>query len=394
MKKTLERWLALLLVLLMAGMLGSCAEEKAEGETGMALSLMAINVGKADALLLTSGESQYLIDTGTQESWGQLSAMLRLLDIRHLDGVIVTHMDKDHYGGASALAMSSIAVNAWYVPWAWEDDNWQKHPIVKAAALRGDSVTKLYAGDTLPLQEGSITVLGPLNERKESENDNSLVLLVEGGGGRMLLTGDMEYDEENDLLLAGKIPSCQVLKVAHHGRDDATSSMLVSVVKPEVAIISTSTAELPESPAKKVLTLLQSAGAQIVQTQQATGGVRVRLQNGKASAELVHISELPPEMTGIVFTEKDNKADTLCIANEGDTAVDLSGCFLRSERGGELFVLPDGVTLAPGETLVIGTYSSNGTMDLCWPDKNVWHDKKDDAALLYDVYGRLVAQKE
>lgn len=392
MKKMLERCLVLLLLLLLLGTLGACAEEKEEGETGETLSLLAINVGKADAMLLTSGESQYLIDTGTAESWGNLSAMLKLLDITHLDGVIVTHMDKDHYGGVSALAMSSIVVDAWYVPWAWEDDDWQKHPVVEAAALRGETVTKLYAGDTLPLQHGSITVIGPMQERKESENDNSLVLVVEGGGGRMLLTGDMKYDEENDLLQAGVIPTCQVLKVGHHGRDDATSAALVATVKPDIAIISTNTEVLPESPAKKVLNLLKNAGAQIVQTQQATGGVHVWLQNGKANAEFVYIDQLPDVVTGVVLQAKDNQEDKVCIANEGTETVDLSGCFIRSERGGELFVLPDGVVLAPGETLVIGTYSTGENVDICWPDKNVWHNKKDDAAYFYDVYGRLLSQ--
>ena len=61
----------------------------------------------------------------------------------------------------------------------------------------------------------------------------------------MLLTGDMEYDEENDLLAAGVIPSCEVLKVGHHGRDDATSAALVAAVQPKVAVISTSSCRNP-----------------------------------------------------------------------------------------------------------------------------------------------------
>ena len=42
----------------------SCAETADETE----LSLLAINVGKADALLLRSGETTYLIDTGSKKS--------------------------------------------------------------------------------------------------------------------------------------------------------------------------------------------------------------------------------------------------------------------------------------------------------------------------------------
>lgn len=280
----MKRLLAILLALLMLLTATSCAATTADApET---LTLLALNVGKADALLLSSGDTVYLIDTGTEESWADLARALTTLGITHLTGVIVTHMDKDHYGGAEQLAESEIAVDGWYASWAWEKDKWKKHPLVKAAAIRNESVTLLYPGDTL--SDGLLTVLGPLQERGDSENDNSLVLLASGGGGKMLLTGDMEYDEENDLLSAGVIPRCEVLKVGHHGRDDATSAALVSAVRPQIAVISTSTAVLPESPARKVLNLLSGVGAQIVQTQQATLGVRVTLRDGSATAELLN----------------------------------------------------------------------------------------------------------
>ena len=195
-------------------------------------------------------------------------------------------MDKDHYGGAKQLAESDIAIDGWYASWAWEKEKWKKHPVVKAAAVRGEEITLLQPGDTL--SDGLLTVIGPIQEREESENDNSLVLVASGGGGKMLLTGDMEYDEENDLLAAGVIPSCEVLKVGHHGRDDATSAALVAAVQPKVAVISTSSVILPESPAKRVLRVLSSAGAQIVQTQQAEIGVRVTLSGGNVTVEFLN----------------------------------------------------------------------------------------------------------
>lgn len=275
----MKRLLTLLLTLMMLLTMTACGATTAE--TDDALTLVAFNVGKADALLLTSGDITYLIDTGTEESWADLSRALETLGVTHLTGVIVTHMDKDHYGGAEQLANSDITVDGWYASWAWEKDKWKKHPLVKAAAIRGEEVTLLYPGDTL--SDGLLTVIGPIQEREDSENDNSLVLIASGGGGRMLLTGDMKYDEENDLLAAGAIPTCEVLKVGHHGRDDATSAALAAAVQPKVAIISTSSVTLPESPAKKVLNVLKNVGAQVVQTQQAEIGVRVTISDGNVT---------------------------------------------------------------------------------------------------------------
>lgn len=281
----MKRLLAALLALMMLLTMTSCAAPDA-AETDDKLTLVAFNVGKADALLLTSGDTAYLIDTGTEDSWADLSRALEALGVTHLTGVIVTHMDKDHYGGAKQLAESDIAIDGWYASWAWEKEKWKKHPVVKAAAVRGEEITLLQPGDTL--SDALLTVIGPIQEREESENDNSLVLVASGGGGKMLLTGDMEYDEENDLLAAGVIPSCEVLKVGHHGRDDATSAALVAAVQPKVAVISTSSVILPESPAKRVLRVLSSAGAQIVQTQQAEIGVRVTLRGGNVTVEFLN----------------------------------------------------------------------------------------------------------
>lgn len=280
----MKRLLTLLLTLMLLLTMTACGATTAE--TDDALTLVAFNVGKADALLLTSGDITYLIDTGTEESWADLSRALETLGVTHLTGVIVTHMDKDHYGGAEQLAESDIAIDGWYASWAWEKDKWKKHPLVQAAAIRGETITLLYPGDTL--SDGLLTVIGPIQEREDSENDNSLVLVASGGGGRMLLTGDMKYDEENDLLAAGAIPTCEVLKVGHHGRDDATSAALVAAVQPKVTIISTDSVVLPESPAKKVLNVLKNAGAQVVQTQQATMGVRVTVSNGNVTAEFLN----------------------------------------------------------------------------------------------------------
>ncbi len=376
----------MLLTLLALLTLTGCAA----AEEDAPLTLFAVNVGKADALLLQMGETTYLIDTGTAESWGALSRALKTLNITHLNGVLVTHTDKDHAGGAMALATSSITVDGWYAPRYYADVKESKHPAVRAAAVRGQSVTWLAGGDSLPLDGGKLTVLGPL-QYFEKENCNSLVLLAEGGGGSMLLTGDMEFPEENTLLDANLIPRCTVLKVANHGEADACSDRLVQAVRPELAVISTNTAEEPDTPANRVLKALRSVGARIAQTQHASAGVRVVLSGGKGTMDLMqYADELPPAVSGVKILSKDVKDDTITLQNTADAAVDVSGWFLYSDKGGEIFVLPAGTVLEAGKTLRISSHSSDNPGDLVWPDTKVWHKNKDDEARLYDVYGRLM----
>ena len=78
------------------------------------LSLLAINVGKADALLLRSGDSAYLIDTGTKKTADTLLDTLRKEGVTQLTGVILTHTHADHTGGLKALLSSDITVENLY----------------------------------------------------------------------------------------------------------------------------------------------------------------------------------------------------------------------------------------------------------------------------------------
>ncbi len=380
--------LALALLLFTGAALAESPYEKAEKP----LTLFAVNVGKGDALLLNCGAETYLIDTGLAEHWGDLSRALKTLQVTKLTGVILTHTDKDHAGGLTALASSSIQVEGWYAP-AHFTGKESKHPLVEAAALRGESVTFLKVGDELPLGTGRLTVVGPLSEHEE-ENDNSLVLVAEASGGRMLLAGDMEFPEEEELLNAGLIPACDVLKVANHADGDATSPELIRAVKPKVAVISTNRDEAPDTPDSRVVSQLKAIGAKVYVTQDAPSGILVTIDQGEVTANTMDYGELPDMETAVRIADVDNKDDRITLENTGKTAADLSGWYILSERGGQIFVLPEGAVIAPGGTLAIASRSSEEAGDLLWPDKKVWHKSKDDAALLFDPYGRQIDKFE
>lgn len=364
----------------------------AAAEAGSPLTLIALNVGKGDCLLLHSGETMYMIDVGLIENWGMVSSALKQMGVTHLNGVIITHTDDDHAGGAWALAMSGIEIGGWYAPKFYTDVKESKHPVKLAAALRGE-ITWLEAGDTLPLDGGKLTVIGPRSLNKDAENCNSVVLLAEGGGGRMLLTGDMEFPEEEELLRAGVIPQCEVLKVGNHGEDDATSEALVQQVRPEIAVISTNTVAEPDTPSDRVMSLLRRSGVTVYQTQNAPVGVMVTLQGGRVEVSNLASGQLPVRNQTVLLSDKSAKTDSISLTNHGSEAVDISGWYILSERGSQMFVFKDKV-LQPGEKITITSQSSEVQGDLTWPDTKVWHKSKADKATLYDVYGRVIDEVE
>ena len=279
MKKILLIWL-LAFTLLAAGCQG-------ESTASPEMSLLAINVRKADALLLRSGNSAYLIDTGTKKSADALLDALRKEGVTRLTGVILTHTHADHAGGLKSLLASEIDVeniyaSAYYV--LKKEDG--KHPVHKAIKNTDRNVIWLSAGDTLPLDGGTLTVIGPLEKNEETENNNSLVLLAEGGGGSMLLTGDMEFPEESSLLKAGAVPRADVLKISNHGEGDATSDALIAAVQPALAVISTNSDDEPDTPDPRVLLALQRANVPVLITENSEEGILVTLRNGELLTEI------------------------------------------------------------------------------------------------------------
>ena len=279
--KRFPRALALLLALLLT--LGACARAETE------VSALFINVGKADAALYLLGDQRFLIDTGTKDSYDQLERVLEAYGVQRLDGVLITHTDKDHVGGLKKLLKSGIAVDALYAGTLHSEKSLEDHPVYEAAEKYDVPLTWLSAGDVIDLGNGcTFQVLGPLSQDDEDENNNSLVLRLLTPQGDMLLTGDMELEEENELIEAGLISQAAVLKVAHHGRDDTTSRQFALLVRPQWAVISTSTAERPDTPSAKVLSYLRDARASVAVTQEAQVGILITLEGGQASAEAIN----------------------------------------------------------------------------------------------------------
>lgn len=286
-----KKVLSILISMLM--LLGGCSADPADSsEGGGELSLLAINVRKADALLLRSGKTVYLIDTGTEDGWPALEKVLKQEGITRLDGVIITHTDKDHAGGFEYLVQSDIEIGEVYASAYFNKKDGKKkskedkHPAVKALADTDKSVNFLTGGASLPLDGGTLEVLGPVEPNDEAENCNSLVLLATGGGGTMLLAGDMEKPEEKTLLARNLIPKVDVLKVGNHGEGDATGENFVAAARPAVAVISTNSDDEPDTPDPEVVQRLLRYGAKIYLTQDTETGVLVTLKDGKILTEM------------------------------------------------------------------------------------------------------------
>ncbi len=272
----------LLLLTLTALLLTGCNAAPAE-----TARILFIDVGKGDAALVTADGKHYLVDAGPSDAWDRVESALRHYGVAKLEGVFLTHSDKDHAGGLMPLAKSEVEVSTWYASALYRLDDGKTHPAAEAAAARGQQIVYLSAGDSA----GPFAVLGPV-VRSKDEDDNSLVLMLETSQGRALLTGDMKLDGEEALIQSGRSLKCDVLKLGHHGNSDATSDLLIERTSPRLAVVSTDSDERPELPDQRVVKLLEDRGIPLYSTWKSGGGVLVTL-DGEPRAERVSWNTAP-----------------------------------------------------------------------------------------------------
>lgn len=352
--------------------------------------LVCLNIGKADCLLLLYRDAAYLIDAGYEHTWPALKTMLEQYGVTHLNGVFLTHCHKDHQGGLIPLAKSGVAVDAWYAPRIFFDVKAGEHAARLAAAIRGMETVWLDAGSVIPVSDGAFfTALGPVAVNEDNENNNSLVLRFDSPAGSILFSGDMKQEEEEDLLSAGWITPCDVLKVGHHGDNNAAGKQFLRAASPRTALICTDSREEPDTPAPSTLNRLGKIGAEVYVTQNAHDAYLITLQDHEAAVTDVIWTDVPLRAEGVEI-KLDVSGDIACILNHSDRALCLDGCFLYSTKGDEGLYL-DGYAVPANGSLTVGTNASGGQTDVYWPVKRVWNQKKRDAAILYDAYGRVLA---
>ena len=240
------------------------------------LELRVFDVGQGDAILLRLGESALLVDAGPdpETARGVLLPRLARLGVAGLEGLVLTHADADHIGGAADI------LKALPVATVWMASSRQDHPllsVIRAAARQGGArIKEPVDGQALewhPALSVEMSIAAP--SVASGDNNQSTVLHVRYGDADFLLTGDIERAAERVLVDAVGSLEADVLKVAHHGASTSSSPEFLAAVKPQVAVISAGLGNAFNHPRDDVLRRLRAAGARVFRTDLA-GDVVVR----------------------------------------------------------------------------------------------------------------------
>ncbi|KSD16608.1 MULTISPECIES: DNA internalization-related competence protein ComEC/Rec2 [Pseudomonas aeruginosa group] len=185
-----------------------------------------LDVGQGLAVLLRTRGHALLYDAGARQGDFDMGErvvlpVLRSLDLRRLDGLLLSHADNDHAGGAPAVV--SRFAPGWVV-------SGEPARLPSSLAARGCEERR-WEWDGVTFAQWSWA-------RADSANDRSCVLRVEARGEVLLLTGDIARAAEYAWLARQGEPRVDWLQAPHHGSRSSSGEAFVRRTRPHHVLVS------------------------------------------------------------------------------------------------------------------------------------------------------------
>lgn len=401
------------------------------------LTVTVIDVGQADAILLTSPDDLYILVDGGEPHHCPTS-YLQSHNVTYLTAVVLSHPDEDHVGCLGDILLSFSTGQVIHNGQTATSVAYQEF----AAAIATRAIPTAIARAGQVYTWGcciTATVLNPATLVTD-KNDNSVVLRVNYGSTHALLTGDISTTAENRILGRGPDLYSQLLKVAHHGSSGSSSATFLSAVAPQYAAISVGPNDWGH-PRPDTLARLAAVGAAVYRTDQA--GTLVFHSDGQtitppgaitytvsvflpiivsepaipAATPTATPTETPavatPTPTGeppvfntptatatqpvptatatagaaalrIIALDYAGNPEYIRIRNNGAAAQNMTNWRIRSVIGEQWYSFPTGYTLGAGSAVDVVSYSNavdNPPAQLLWSRQAIWNNSGDAAEL-------------
>lgn len=225
-------------------------------------SISVLNVGQGQCILLQSEGKTFVVDCGGDSDTDAADTAANELMSRgifHIDGLILTHFDRDHAAGVQYL-LQRIGTDALYLPVCADADG--------TSATLSDTYRKIRIEETTLLSYGNTRITLVASENAISDNESGLCILFQTEKCAILITGDRSMDGETELMRQIELPKLDVLVVGHHGSKYSTSAAMLKTTQPRLALISVGADNTYGHPTQEVLERLAQYGCAVYRTDQ------------------------------------------------------------------------------------------------------------------------------
>ena len=230
---------------------------------------IAFDVQNADAFLIKTPESKYfIIDTGKppykkSNSQAQYIILSYLKDkgIKQIEGLVITHFDSDHAGGAIDL-IENLEIKSVYMN-SLKDESALAQKIYQSIENKNIKATVAKNNEKI-YEERNFKIKTFISNIEDNDNENSVITLVSHKDFDELFMGDA--GEKAFEKVKNEIPrDIEILKVGHHGAKDVLNQEILSYLLPKIAIISTGQNNYGH-PNSYILNLLETNGIKTFRT--------------------------------------------------------------------------------------------------------------------------------
>ncbi len=222
------------------------------------LEVTVLDVGQGDSILLEPADgAPVLVDAGPPDTG--IEDKLDDQGVERLAALAITHDQLDHSGGVADLLGAVRTGSLLYAE--------AGRRLLGTAQAAGARTTRIFEGRTIRSGSLRLDVLSPPAEllgghpTGEERNRLALVMLARWHRFSLLLTGDAEAEQTG--IDPGPV---DVLKVAHHGSDDAGLERLVEGAAPRLAVISVGEGNPYGHPTAETLSTLAEHGVRVMRT--------------------------------------------------------------------------------------------------------------------------------
>ena len=245
-----------------------------------ACTFLSVGHGACAVVELPGGET-LLCDAGCMRSpiagARSMSAFLWSRGITHVDAVVLSHADADHYNALPDL-LERFSVGVVYVsPVMFEEESDALTVLRQAVEEKGVPIREIRGGDRLDVQAATqIQVLHPPRRGIiGGDNANSIVLRIDHTGRTILLPGDLDSPGLDDVLAEEPV-DCDVVLAPHHGSSNSNPPGLAAWSTPNWVVVSGG----PGDKHPATIAAYTDAGGRVLHTAEE-GAVRVVVRDGK-----------------------------------------------------------------------------------------------------------------
>ena len=217
-----------------------------------------LDVGQGQCLLFQSEGKNIMIDCGGSSDTKSADIAAETLlsqGITKLDGLILTHLDRDHAGAVKHL-LTRVDTSLLILPPVHTD------------LPQHTSGRVIYGSEDLTLswETGNARIFAA--NFPGNSNEMSLCILFDTEKCDILITGDRNGFGERTLMRYHTLPEVDILVAGHHGAGGSTCEELLDAVRPEMVCISVGEDNPYGHPAPKLLQRLEERGCSVYRTDQ------------------------------------------------------------------------------------------------------------------------------